>query len=42
MVDVDVKKSCPVLLIVALVTKQSVETLKMLLNFQMMKKGSLL
>ena len=38
--DAEAEKNCPGLMIVVLVKKQSEETLKLLVNFQMIKKSS--
>ena len=40
MADAEVEKKCPGLKLVVLVNKQSEQTLKLLVNFQMMKKCS--
>ena len=38
--DADAEINCPGLMVVVLVKKQSAETLKLLVNFQMMRKSS--
>ena len=38
--DAEVEKNCPGIMLVVLVSKQSEETLKLLVNFQMMRKSS--